>query len=306
VARVLDLTGGTYYLTLSSCSRRLIIDDPQDVRCIEERIARAVLRNAVSVHAYCWLRRELHLAVELTNGSIGSFVRTLAAGVAREKNRRMNSVGSLFSPGYGAILIHTESLLLPLVRYLHLLPTYLNLVRDPSDYPWSSHNAYLSTAKRAPWLTPAKALSLLSDESTEAIRRYAAYSEPPLSLAECAGFLRRSVRTTIGPPEWIHAICHKKNSRQRVPPIEQFLSESATRLGYSLAALQSNSRSRVLSGARALLAKAAIEQGFASLSEVARAFNRSPCTIYLAIEAYNNRIDKAQKLQNSEISIDAA
>lgn len=293
-----ELIGGTYYLTLASCNGRFIIDDPEDVRFLEERVARAVSREAVSIHAYCWLRRELHLGIELKSGSVGSFVRTCAACLAREKNRRTHYSGPLFSSAYGAVLIHAESLLLPLIRYLHLLPSYVGLVTDPSSYAWSSHRAYLDASRRPPWLNPTRALSLFRADTTQTLQRYTEYLQAPMSVTESARFVRVSRRALIGPSDWSESIRRRGEPQRRTPSVEQFLSDSATRIGYSLATLSSGSRSREFTRARALIAIDAIEHGIASLSEVARLFNRSPSALYLAIQAYKSRTCAAPNIQN--------
>ena len=111
--RPAHVLGGTYYLTLSGVSLRVLIDGADDTDYLGSLIARAVHRGTVLVHAYCWLPRELHLAMDLLNGSLPSFVRSFAAPFAKSKNRRTNYLGPLFAPGYGAILIYTQTHLVP-------------------------------------------------------------------------------------------------------------------------------------------------------------------------------------------------
>ena len=305
---LVNLIGGTYYVTLASCGSRSLIDGPEDVRPLEEYLEKAVLRQIVSVHAFCWLRRELHMGIDLNSGSLSTFVRTFAACVARDKNRRTNCFGPLFTSGYGALLIHAESLLLPLIRYLHLLPSYLGLVTDPTCYPWSSHKAFLDPSARPPWLNPRRAMSFLSPDLTQALDRYSGYTSPPLSMNECMLFSDSAKRAAIGPPEWLALINRNVHGLQPpLPPLEPFLAEYASRLGYSLAMLASKSQRRDHSRARAIIANAAISQGIASLSTVARFFNRTPSALYLAIRAHANSHELAvtQKLQNSETYLES-
>ena len=47
-----------------------------------------------------------------------------------------------------SILVEADEYLLELLRYIHKNPLRAGLSKDLNDYEWSSHNGYLSKAKR--------------------------------------------------------------------------------------------------------------------------------------------------------------
>lgn len=281
-----DIRGGTYYVTLSSSAARTLVDGIEDARAMEALVTDAVGRCKISIHAYCWLTRELHLVVDLLDGSLTSFVRTFAASFARSRNRRTNYSGALFAAGYGAMLIHPETHLLSLIRYLHLLPVYLGLVRYPADYPFSSHRIFLDPAASPRWISPCRALSLLSADFVIAASLYRGLVASPLTPADCGVFLPSCKRSALGPRDWTDSLCPTTPRIQATHCLESFVEERAAAFGLTIRALSSRTQTRQICRARALIAHAAIVEGVASLSELAKFFNRSPSSVYLAIQHY--------------------
>jgi hypothetical protein len=66
--------------------------------------------------------------------------------------------------GYKAILVEGDSYLLELLRYIHGNPLEAGLIEVLDRYPWSSHQGYLSGAKKWNWLYKDFLLSLFSVE----------------------------------------------------------------------------------------------------------------------------------------------
>lgn len=282
MGRALQIHGGTYYLRLSSSGRRPLLEGPDDAHSIESLAAKAVCQATISVHAYCWLPREIHIAIDLLSNSLTSVARNFAASFARDKNRRTNCAGPLFSHGYSAILIYPQTHLLPLIRYIHLLPVYLGTARSPLEYRWSSHRAFLDGSTVNAWLSPSRALTLLSTEAAAARSLYADYTRAPLTPMECCQFC--SGISALGPQEWLTSLKPPEQPRRNCQSLENFVAALAINFGVNPFALASRSQSRRLSRIRALIARAAITEGVATLSEIARAFNRSPSAVYLAIQ----------------------
>ena len=60
--------------------------------------------------------------------------------------------GQLFRGRYKAIVVDADSYLLQLTRYIYNNPVQAGLVEAPEAYAWSSHQGYLSKAKKWDWL----------------------------------------------------------------------------------------------------------------------------------------------------------
>jgi len=80
--------------------------------------------------------------------------------------------GQLFRGRYKSILIDADSYLLELIRYIHRNPIDSGIVKNVDKYPWSSHQGYLSDAKKWGWLYKDFVLSMFSDDRRLSRTRY--------------------------------------------------------------------------------------------------------------------------------------
>ena len=63
-------------------------------------------------------------------------------------NRHHKCDGQLFKGRYKSIVVDADSYIFELIRYIHRNPLGAGLVDSLSKYKWSSHNGYLSHAKK--------------------------------------------------------------------------------------------------------------------------------------------------------------
>lgn len=63
-------------------------------------------------------------------------------------NRRTHRSCHLFQGRYKAILVHVDSYLLQLSRYINLNPVRAGLVEHPQSYPHSNYNSFVSKKER--------------------------------------------------------------------------------------------------------------------------------------------------------------
>ena len=89
-------------------------------------------------------------------------MRHLNSVYTQRYNRKHGCDGQLFRGRYKSILVCDDSHLLQLVRYIHKNPIRGGLVKDISDYDWSSHKGYLSYGKQWDWLHKDHILSMIT------------------------------------------------------------------------------------------------------------------------------------------------
>lgn len=210
----------------------------------------------------------------------------IAGRYAREMQRHRTTTGHFFERRYRAILVDAESYLLELIRYIHLNPVRASLVQDPSAYRWSGHRAYLGL-ETAPWLTTDFALSLFASDVATARERYhhfvlAGVGVHPdnkliLGRSDDARILgtdaflnklaiRPTPRPTLSAQTLIERICH-------IHAVESV-------------ALRTPGRQRQAAKLRALILHHALRLRIATLSDMARHFNRSASTLSETLDLY--------------------
>lgn len=124
------------------------------------------------VSAYCLMPNHYHLLVQTPDANIARCMRHINGVYTQRFNSRHRSEGQLFKGRYKSILVNGDEYLLQLVRYIHRNPVKAGFVKQPADYLWSSHRAYLSFAKKWDWLNKTAVYLLLSDRRKEWISLY--------------------------------------------------------------------------------------------------------------------------------------
>jgi hypothetical protein len=197
----------------------------------------------------------------------------VASRYARRKQRQVPTTGHLFERRYRAKLVMSDRYLLALVRYIHLNPVRAGLTADPSAYRWSSHRAYLGLAGPGP-LAIEPALDTLAKDRVMAVGAYREFMQNQPAPDELP-HIHPAARGLATPPDVARAPV-------KCPPprgLEAIVMEVARESGIDVAAIRSASRLPVLVQARADIARRALREGVATLSQVALRLGRAPSTL---------------------------
>ena len=169
--------------------------------------------------------------------------------------------------------------LLALVRYIHLNPVRASMVTDPRDYPWSSHRAYLGVPF-PPWLHIEPVLAVLGTRADAALTAYQRFmNEMPddserdaITPGARPGRPARA-RTETPAQANAHGQCGAPRS------LDAIAADVAAEHGVAMEHVLSKRRHPALVTARREIARRALLEGAANLSQVARHINRSPSAL---------------------------
>jgi REP element-mobilizing transposase RayT len=151
--------------------REALFGNSQDRCALNDIVADVSSRFEIRIHAFCWMSNHLHALLQIADRPLGQVMQRIAARYSRYRHKSLRTTGHLFERRYRAKLVDVDAYFLALLRYIHLNPVKARIVRDPADYPWSSHRAYLGTEPIA-WLTTTFGLSLFSTDLARARRAY--------------------------------------------------------------------------------------------------------------------------------------
>ena len=126
----------------------------------------------VRVSAYCLLSNHYHLLLQTPDANLSRCMRHINGVYTQRFNRSHHLDGQLFRGRYKSILIDADSYLLELIRYIHRNPIDSGIAKNLEKYPWSSHQGYLSDAKKWRWLYKDFVLSMFSDDKRLSRKRY--------------------------------------------------------------------------------------------------------------------------------------
>ena len=106
----------------------------------------------VRIAAYCLMSNHYHLLIQTPDANLARSMRHLNGVYTQRFNKRHCCDGQLFRGRYKAIVVESDSYALELVRYIHRNPIEAGIVENITDYQWSTHKSYLSSAKKWEWL----------------------------------------------------------------------------------------------------------------------------------------------------------
>jgi REP element-mobilizing transposase RayT len=178
----------------------------------------------VRIAAYCLMTNHYHILVQTPDANIARCMRHINGVYTQRFNRAHSCDGQLFRGRYKSILVNGDSYLLQLVRYIHRNPVRAGLAGQPDDYQWSSHNGYLSIAKKWDWLHKEFIFSLLTLDRRQWIKHYRKFLSVE-SEEEIYGVLdRKKWPAFLGPEsfmDWVKGKYYGAKTDQDVPQAKE-------------------------------------------------------------------------------------
>jgi REP element-mobilizing transposase RayT len=280
------VSGGFYHVILRGNHREPLFRNEADRGVLNAITADVIERFHLRVHAFCWMTNHLHLAVQGAETPLGQPMQRIAMRYSRYFHKRTRRIGHLFERRYRAILVDADSYLLELVRYIHRNPVRAGMVTDAEDYPWSSHRAYLGRAQ-LPWLATDFVLAMFGSTVERAREQYRRFMADPGEVdAEILENGHRDDDRVLGSDDFVQRLPAVVAQKKPQITLADFIAERSAGLPVTLTALRSTSRRRNYSAARAALAAEALDQQIATLSEIARYFNRDASALARSIDRY--------------------
>ncbi|MES3032094.1 MAG: transposase [Patescibacteria group bacterium] len=104
-------------------------------------------KNKFKINAFCLMPNHFHLLIEqCSDTSISKLISKVCSSYSKYINNKYNREGHAFQDCFKAVLIDNNSQLMWVSSYIHMNAVKDKLVKDPSEYKWSSYNDY--TEKR--------------------------------------------------------------------------------------------------------------------------------------------------------------
>ncbi|MCC5793649.1 MAG: transposase [Chromatiales bacterium] len=278
----IHVPNGIYHAILRGNHRREIFSEHNDFLDFEKLLREALMRYGAQLHAYCYMPNHVHLAIRVSEEPLGSVMHLVASRYARLRQRKVPTTGHFFERRYRAKLVTTDSYLLVLVRYIHRNPLRAGLVSELGDFRWSSHHAYCGLGS-CEWLAIEPVLGFFGANRAQAVDEYRRFMADQC-VEEDVAQVHPDHRSSADNKRSLPAAAPEPRHDQ-APALEDLIHAVAVEQGIDARLLSSRWRTASLSRARAEIARRALQEGVATLSEVARRLNRAPSTLSELISA---------------------
>jgi putative transposase len=154
-------------------NRQAVFFDETDYVAYLDLLFESAARYEVSVHAFVCMTNHVHILLTPWNDNSASrMMQRLGASYAAGINAAYRRTGSLWEGRFKSSLVDSERYVLACYRYIELNPVRAGIVRQPSDYQWSSHKHHVAGLSEYPIGPHSEWLALGADAASRR-RRYA-------------------------------------------------------------------------------------------------------------------------------------
>ncbi len=171
----IEFAGALYHLTARGNERRAVFFTEEDREAFLETLSKVCERFNWLCHAYCLMTNHYHLLIETVDGNLSRGMRQVNGVYTQYINRTHRRVGHLFQGRFTGILVEKDTYLLELARYIVLNPVRAGMVREVSEWPWSSYQATAGLVAKPAFLTTEGLLSVFAGDRQSASRAFACF-----------------------------------------------------------------------------------------------------------------------------------
>ena len=130
---------GIYHVMIRGIDKRNIFLDKEDKIKFLEKLIQAKEAAKFKLYAYCLMDNHVHLLIQESE-EIGTSIKRLTVGYVQWHNNKYARTGHLFQNRYMSEVVETEEYLISVLRYIHQNPVKAKMVKNCTNYLWSSYN----------------------------------------------------------------------------------------------------------------------------------------------------------------------
>jgi len=254
------------------------------------------------IHAFCLMDNHVHLIIQVGGVSLSPIMQNVSFRFTRYFNVHQKRIGHLFQGRYKALLIDRNSYLLELVRYIHCNPVRSGIVKNPDEYKWSSHTAYLGKVNIS-WLTRKLVFSQFAKNQTAAAELYVDFIQQGVAENH-----RREFHTgahderILGDDSFSEkALALAQQKSKSTTTLSQIINAVCSEYEIDKMSLSEPGKKRPYAEARAITAFLVQEEEHLSLTDLGKLLHRDLAALSRAAGRIRERLNDNPKL-NAKIS----
>lgn len=293
----IEYEGALYHVITRGNQRQTIFEDKTDHDKYLEVLAGYKERYHFHLYAYVLMKNHVHLLIETTDTPLSKILQGINQTYTLYFNRKNKTVGHLFQGRYKAILCDKDEYLLALVKYIHNNPVRAKVVKNLSEYLWSSHQAYAEKTCLSNLVNTEQVLRMFSENKAKARQLYKAY------MGDNVPVTRETIYSTVdqrvlGDEHFVDYIMEKnvgelkKEAKKREHSLPAITKAIESVLGVTLKDMQGRSRDKGLVKAKKLFCLMALKYGYSG-REIGRYMGKDPAIV--------TRYGKAKMLYEKDV-----
>lgn len=290
--------GATYHVLLSSIDQQNVFKSVTDRRYWESLVADGVVRFGHSIQGYCWAKDHIQLAVQVKDQPLSKVMQNLTFRYTRHFNASHGRSGPLFHGRYRAILIDPEKYLNDLVRYIHNNPVRGGQAKSAELGKWTSHAGYMDAAEAPEWLSTSSVLSTFAKSDKAARKAFGKFVVDGKNEGLRSDLTNGNAGGRIlGDERFVKKALKPAKVAPKPVTLTQLVKKVCREEGVKEAELTTESRARAQSQIRQTITYLAMELNIASLTDMAKRFNRDLTTMSRNQRYYRDKLADSKPLQ---------
>ena len=133
---------GIYHIMLRGINKQQIFFDAQDYKKFIQILIDCKEISKFELYAYCLMDNHIHLLMKENEECISDIMKRIGCKFVYWYNAKYHRVGHLFQDRFRSEPVETDEYFLSVLRYIHNNPVKANMVRECSQYEYSSYNWY--------------------------------------------------------------------------------------------------------------------------------------------------------------------
>ena len=285
--------GLLYHVIVRGNQRRKTFLSDADYQAYLQRLGHYRRKFGHTIHAYCLMPNHVHLLVESSHEPLAKFMQGLQQSYSQYFNLRHRKTGHVFQGRYKAIVCQQDEYLLQLIRYIHLNPVRAGMVKEPKQYLYSGHRAYLE-GKATEVVDPRKVLGLMGGKA-----RYRAFVRDGMKEGHKEEYYDVEDQRFLGAEGFGEKLQdeHEEPRAKKRRTLDKVVEELGNAVGIDASQLKSADRSWAVSKARTMIAYVLVRRQGYALGEVARYFARDSATVGTLIGRLAERLAEDDMLR---------
>ncbi len=134
---------GFYHIINRGVEQRVVFKANEDYNFFLEQLAILAKSFHITIHNYCLMNNHYHLLIETRGENLSKFMRQLNGIYAIYFNKKYKRSGHLWQGRFKSWYIIDEAYLYTLILYIEQNPLKAKIVKDITDYPYSSCHYFL-------------------------------------------------------------------------------------------------------------------------------------------------------------------
>jgi putative transposase len=139
--RLID-DGLIYHVINRGNNRQDVFRKPADFQAFLVALAELKERKPFKLYGYCLLNNHFHLLLRPTGAIISRIMQSLLVSHTQRYHRHHRSGGHVWQGRFKSPVIQNDEHLLTVLRYIEANPLRAGIVKNASQYPWSSYRVH--------------------------------------------------------------------------------------------------------------------------------------------------------------------